>query len=181
MKHTPQFEGLYNYRTWEDKIISIICARYWRPKRIGGSSIAKADVVIRTYFRIQLLCMLTFFTGLAGITNSRFDLKIIIYYFVETFYHGEPYRLLAIVGPISTTMAIFIFCRTDSERSTAYFSLFVVYSALYLSVMQRTAFDIFTLHYTSYLILGGLILGMILCLSLPNLIRSHKQESKEYY
>jgi signal transduction histidine kinase/ActR/RegA family two-component response regulator len=87
--------------------------------------------------------MLTFFTGLA-----------------ETFYHGEPYRLLAIVGPISTTMAIFIFCRTDSERSTAYFSLFVVYSALYLSVMQRTAFDIFTLHYTSYLILGGLILGI---------------------
>jgi hypothetical protein len=76
MKNTPQFEGLYNYRTWEDKIISIICARYWRPKRIGGSSIAKADVVIRTYFRIQLLCMMTFFTGLAGKTNSRFDLKI---------------------------------------------------------------------------------------------------------
>lgn len=72
MKPTLPREALCHYRAWEDKIIAKICVRYWRPKRIGGSSIAKADVIIRQYFRIQLLCMVTFFSGIAGM---RYDLN----------------------------------------------------------------------------------------------------------
>jgi hypothetical protein len=57
------------YRRQEDLIIGTICARYWRPKRVGGSSIAKADLMIRTYFRCLLLCFAMLLLVIAGTLN----------------------------------------------------------------------------------------------------------------
>jgi hypothetical protein len=70
MKHERLIIPLY----WrlEELVVSWI-ATFWRPKRIGGSSKAKADLILRSYFRIFLLSLtqwLVMMTGKITFFNS---------------------------------------------------------------------------------------------------------------
>jgi len=63
------------YRQQEDKVISWITTNIWKPKRIGGSSIAKASLFIRAFFRFFLFAVIQFILILTGKLNYSLFLK----------------------------------------------------------------------------------------------------------
>lgn len=67
-----------DYRHKEDRLVSCIVARFWRQKRNGGSSVEKAELFIKTYIRLFVLCFSLFLLVLAGMDhrNVRCDFKI---------------------------------------------------------------------------------------------------------
>jgi signal transduction histidine kinase len=134
---------LKTYVEKEDQIITMICTRYWNPKkRLEGASIVKADLLIRAYFRIFMLSFLFFIKTLISMATDT-----------------SSYRFLSLLAPFSTLLAIYIFCRTDSERKTGYFALGIVYATICVSVSTFGNFETFAARSSIFIVFGGLVLG----------------------
>ena len=55
----------------ENRAVTAIYSRYWRPRKINGSSTTKAQLAIRVYFRLFLLSLSLFV--IAVICKSEFN------------------------------------------------------------------------------------------------------------
>jgi hypothetical protein len=78
------------------------------------------------------------------------------------FNHDDPFKLIAVVAPITTSLGIWMFCRMDSERITGYFYLAVVYAVIIVAAPRESGFDLFAVQSSSSLILGGILLSKTL-------------------
>ncbi len=61
------------YRHHEDYAVSWITTNIWRPKRVGGSSIAKADLFIRAFFRLFVIAIPQFIFVASGIISMNYN------------------------------------------------------------------------------------------------------------
>lgn len=155
---------LKTYVEKEDQIITMICTRYWNPKkRLEGASIVKADLLIRAYFRIFMLSFLFFIkTLICKGFGQRSSLNKANYLISAMATDTSSYRFLSLLAPFSTLLAIYIFCRTDSERKTGYFALGIVYATICVSVSTFGNFETFAARSSIFIVFGGLVLGKII-------------------
>jgi hypothetical protein len=57
---------ILSYLAAEESVTSWITASFWKPRITGGSSKAKADLIIRSYFRVFLVAFALFLLTAAG-------------------------------------------------------------------------------------------------------------------
>jgi signal transduction histidine kinase/CheY-like chemotaxis protein len=124
-------------------VTSWITASFWKPRITGGSSKAKADLIIRSYFRVFLVAFALFLLTAADAVSV-----------VST-----RYRWIPIIAPVVRLICTFIFCKTDSERKAGYTSILTLYGCLYLLSKKEVAFDMMIMHSAIYLTLCGVVMG----------------------
>lgn len=157
------------YRQQEDNVVSWITTNLWRPKRVSGSSIAKADLFIRAFYRFFLFSVLQFVLILTGMEKLaqvacpiNFSILIINFLFSLiglTYTLGGPYRASSLAAPFVSASIIYIFCVTDSERKAAFICFAIIGIFTFLNTPQESGFDVFIMQSSAYLIVNGLALG----------------------
>ncbi len=80
--------------------------------------------------------------------------------FAEVFNQYGPYKNLTILAVPCCFTGIYLYCKTDSERSVGYFAYFVLYQIVYWSSIDSPkAFDLFAVQSSVLFMVGGMTLG----------------------
>lgn len=153
------------YQQQEDIVVSWITTNVWTPKRVGGSSIAKADLFIRAFYKFFLFSVLQFILILTGTSKFSKSRTIIIFNFINLLFTGftytmsGPYRASSLAAPFVSASIIYIFCVTDSERKAAFTCFTIIGVFAYLNTSPESGFDVFIMQSSAFLIVNGLALG----------------------